>query len=129
MHVYTIRAKITLNPVRQHKLSQKLRGEHPLKITCPHFSSKWHPRIGLLLRDRRFLLHRVSGKSLEKDLAFYPYRENSVLCLCYQVLYDPLKRVERDVAARVRSRRRLICPDDRSVSSKRDINGMKLHRF
>jgi len=30
MHVYTIRAKITLNPTRQHKLSQKVRGEHPL---------------------------------------------------------------------------------------------------
>jgi 3-mercaptopyruvate sulfurtransferase SseA len=31
MHVYTIRAKITLNPTRQHKLSQKVRGEHPLQ--------------------------------------------------------------------------------------------------
>jgi hypothetical protein len=31
MHVYTIRAKITLNPTRQHKLSQKVRGEHPLE--------------------------------------------------------------------------------------------------
>jgi hypothetical protein len=29
MHIYTIRTKITLSPVRQHKLSQKLRGEHP----------------------------------------------------------------------------------------------------
>jgi hypothetical protein len=32
MHVYTIRAKITLNPTRQHKLSQKVRGEHPLYV-------------------------------------------------------------------------------------------------
>jgi len=31
MHVYTIKTKITLNPARQHKLSQKLRGEHPLE--------------------------------------------------------------------------------------------------
>jgi len=31
MHVYTTRAKITLNLARQHKLPQKLRGEHPLR--------------------------------------------------------------------------------------------------
>ena len=32
MHVYIFRPQTALNPMRQQKLSQKLRGEHPIQV-------------------------------------------------------------------------------------------------
>jgi hypothetical protein len=56
MHVYTIRAKITLNPVRQHKLSQKLRGEHPMQ----------HNDLGLeVARQYSSLINHIQGSDRE----------------------------------------------------------------
>jgi len=51
MRVYIIRAKTALNPTRQHNLSQKLRGEHPLQVAMGWDDSHLHDfRIG----QRRF---------------------------------------------------------------------------